>query len=148
MSESAQYIPCERLFKNAARCIGTGGHLMVCDYFVLNNACGVLAKSGHNLEQFMNTAAANRFKVIKQEDLTEKVTKTLDFAREFVEKTVLAVDIATEKFRIKHPYLTRLLFFVVGKKRKAAEQQLELLDSDKFKRNKRYMFLLFQLQKV
>jgi hypothetical protein len=61
---------------------------------------------------------------------------------------VLAVDIATEKFRIKHPYLTRLLFFVVGKKRKAAEQQLELLDSDKFKRNKRYMFLLFQLQKV
>ena len=148
MSESAQYISCERLFQNAARCIGSNGHLMVCDYFVLNAASGVLAKSGHNLEQFMNTAAVNRFKIVKQENLTEKVSKTLDFARLFVDKTVLALNIVTEKFRTRHPYLTRFLFFVFRKKRKSTEEQLELLDSNKFKRNKKYMFVLFQLQDI
>ena len=119
MSESAQYIPYEQLFKNAAHCVEGNGYLMVCDYFVLNNASGALAKSGHNLEKFMNSAAANRFKVIKQEDLTAKVSKTLDWARLYVDKTVLAFNIATEKFRTKHPYLTRLLFFLLRKKRKA-----------------------------
>ena len=146
MSESAQYIPYERLFKNAAQCVGSNGYLMVCDYFVLNDASGTLAKSGHNLKKFMDSAARNRFKVIKQEDLTEKVTKTLDVMRLYVDKTVLAFDIVTEKFRTKHPHLTRFLFFLFRKKRKAMEEQMELLDSAKFKQNKKYMFLLFQLQ--
>lgn len=145
MSESAQYIPYEQLFKNAARCVENNGYLMVCDYFVLNDARGVLAKSGHNLERFMNAAAANRFKVIRQEDLTECVVKTLELASLYVDKTVVAFEIATEKFRTKHPYLTRLLFFLFRKKRKAMEEQMELLDSGKFKQNKKYMFLLFQL---
>lgn len=146
MSESAQYISDEQLFKNAAQCVRGNGYLMVCDYFVLNNASGVLAKSGHNLEKFMNSAAANRFKVIKQEDLTERVTKTLDVVRLYVDKTVLAFDIVTEKFRAKHPYVTRFLFFLFRKKRTAMEEQMELLNSEKFKQNKKYMFLLFQLQ--
>ena len=146
MSESAQYIPYKRLFKNAAQCIGKDGYLMVCDYFVLNHAFGALAKSGHNLIKFMSSAAANGFRIVRKEDLTEKVTKTLDLARLYADKTVLAFEIVTEKFRTKHPYLTRLLFFLFQKKRAAMAEQMKLLDSAKFKQSKKYMFLLFQLQ--
>lgn len=144
MSESAQYIPYEKLLKNASQCIRKDGYLMVSDYFTLNSASGILAKSGHNLEKFLLSAAANHFKIIKQEDLTERVTKTLDIAKLYVDKGEIAIDIATEKFKIRHPYWTRFFSWFFRKKIADLQEQKQLIDSEKFKANKRYMFLLFQ----
>lgn len=146
MSESAQYIPYEKLLKNASQCIRKDGYLMVSDYFISNSASGILAKSGHNLEKFLNSAAANHFMLIKQEDFTEKVTKTLDIAKIYIDKTVIAIDIATEKFKIRHPYWTRFFCWFFRKKIADLQEQKQLIDSEKYKANKRYMFLLFQLE--
>ena len=52
MSESAQYIPHEKLFEQSRNLLTPDGHLLICDYFILDNAEGVLAKSGHNLKEF------------------------------------------------------------------------------------------------
>ena len=144
MSESAQYIPIFDLFKNADASLRPGGYLMVCDYFINNNATNLFAKSGHNFELFMQQAEKTGFKVIKHEDVTERVLKTLELGMMFVNKTRIALDILTEKTRRKHPWLSRFVLWLARKKIHKTEEQLQLLDAEKFRQNKRYQFVLFQ----
>lgn len=144
MSESAQYIPYQLLLQNAAQHLKPRGYLMICDYFILDGTNGVFAKSGHNLNKFLSAASDQHFKLIKQEDLTERVTKTLDFGKLCAEKLLTSFDIATEKFRTRHPHVTRFLSRLFRKKLSHLEEQKLLLDAEQFKKNKRYVFLLFQ----
>ena len=144
MSESAQYIPLQPLFEVAGQSLREGGHLMVSDYFVLDGASGPLSKSGHNLTQFAREAMRKSFRVVFDEDITADVTKTLDLAKQVSEKAILAADIFTEKTRRKHPYLTRLASFLFRNKIDLLRENMELLNSELFKKNKMYRFFIFQ----
>jgi MPBQ/MSBQ methyltransferase len=147
MSESSQYIPLPHLFDVAKKSIKPHGYLLVCDYFVLNHASGPLSKSGHPLEKFLNMAEQFGFKINHDEDITDRVTKTLDVAMHFVEKYVIpSVDIATEKIRERRPYLFYFICWLFRKKIKQIKEDIKLLDSHEFKRNKRYKLMLFQLR--
>jgi len=66
MSESAQYIPYAQLFATAKKSLSTGGFLMICDYFVLDNARGTMALSGHNLTKFRIESKKNGFKLMEE----------------------------------------------------------------------------------
>lgn len=146
MSESSQYIPLLRLFDVARKSIKLYGYLLVCDYFVINNAIGPLSKSGHPLEKFLNMAEQFGFKINHEEDITDRVTKTLDVAKHFVEKYVIpSVDIATEKIRERRPYLFYFMCWLFRKQIKQIKEDIKLLDSYEFKRNKRYKLMIFQL---
>lgn len=144
MSESGQYVPLDKLFATAALTVKNNGYLISCDYFVLNDATGVLAKSGHNLEQFEKEAEKYGFKIIKDEDITDGIAKTLDFSKQLVQKTLKALEIGTEKIRIKFPLLTRFIKRIFKKKHLKFEREMELLDSEKFSNAKRYKLYLFQ----
>ena len=144
MSESGQYIPLHQLFANAAKTLKKGGHLVSIDYFVLDKARGTLAKSGHNLDLFCKEAANNGFKLVKDEDITDRVTKTLDIAKQIVERSLIAFDIASEKFRYKHHWVTRFAHWLLRKKKQSYQEQMVLLDSEKFSAAKRYKLFLFQ----
>jgi len=144
MSESGQYIPLHKLFATAARSLKKGGHLISIDYFVLNDASGILAKSGHNLELFYKEAENSGFTIIKDEDITDSISKTLDLAKQLVEKSMLALDIGTEKFRYRHPYVTRFINWLFRKKKRSFDEQMALLDSKKFGAAKRYKLILFK----
>src|SRR4029450_600724 len=123
------------------------GYLLVCDYFVLNHASGPLSKSGHPLEKFLNLAEQFGFKIKHDEDITDRVTKTLDVAKYFVEKYVIpSVDIATETIRERRPYLFYFICWLFRKQISTIKHDIKLLDSYEFKRNKRYMLILFQLR--
>ncbi|MFC2083585.1 methyltransferase domain-containing protein [Bacteroidota bacterium] len=145
MSESAQYIRKEKLFEVANQALNENSYLMVCDYFVLNDASGIFAKSGHNYENFMKLSQNNGFKVILEKDITEDITKTLDIANLYVEKIILALEILSEKTRKKHPHLTRFAGWIFRKKIEGLNKQRQLLDSNKFKENKTYRFMLLQM---
>ncbi len=147
MSESAQYIPLNQLFHVATRALLPNSYLMVCDYFVLNHARGIMAKSGHNFDAFMAAAQANGFKVIKTRNITPETAITLDMADDCCNRAMIAFDIATEKVRNRFPRMTRLIQMLLSKKIRKAGEQRRLLDSDLFKANKRYQFLLFQTGK-
>lgn len=144
MSESGQYIPLHQLFATAARSLNKGGHLISIDYFVLNNATGILAKSGHNLELFYKEAKNYGFEVVQDQDITESISKTLDLSRQLVEKSLIALDIGTEKFRYKHPHVTRFINWLFRKKKRSFNEQMVLLDSEKFSAAKRYKLILFK----
>lgn len=144
MSESSQYIPLDKLFRVAGRALKPKGYLMICDYFVLNHARGIMAKSGHNYDAFLSTAQDAGFKIIHSQDITPQTAVTLDMADDCCHRALLAVDIATEKIRKRHPILTRLFLKLFDAKIRKATRQRRLLDSNLFKANKRYQFLLFQ----
>ena len=145
MSESAQYIHIEKLFRNTKHALNPQGYLMVCDYFILNQASGVLSKSGHNYDDFMKHARETGFTLVSENDITNDILKTLDFGKDIVEKVILAIQIGTESFTQKHPFITRLLMLPFRNKIETAKAEIQLLDSEKFRQNKTYRFLLFQL---
>lgn len=144
MSESAQYIPLDRLFSVARQAISKNGHLMVCDYFVLNHARGIMAKSGHNYDAFLSTAKAANFELIQSRDITDQTIKTLEMGDNFCRRGLLALDIATEKIRDRYPRISRLAIRLLAKKFKKLTKQRVLLDAELFKASKRYQFLLFR----
>ncbi len=144
MSESAQYISIEKLFKNAKRSLKKNGYLMICDYFVLKNASGELSKSGHDYEIFMDHIKNAEFTIVSENDLTERVTKTLDLGKNFVERALIALEIGTEKIRDRHPYICRFLLRLFKKKIEKLNLQIQLLDSREFIKNKTYRFILLQ----
>jgi SAM-dependent methyltransferase len=147
MSESAQYIPVPQLFEVAKTALTPHGYLMVGDYFVLPHASGPLANSGHRLQPFLTMADQCGFELHRQEDLTDRVTPTLDVAKAFVETYGLpAVALATEHLKARRPYLFRLICWLLRKHLRQIQDDLQLLNSAEFKRTKSYQFLLFQVR--
>lgn len=145
MSESAQYIRPEKLFENARRALKKGGYLMICDYFVLDKTAGLLGKSGHDYAFFKRLIRRNDFKVIREEDITGQVVKTLDMGKEVIDRLLAAVSLALEKVRIRYPWLCRVVYWILRKKFKKQTNQLQLMDSKAFSRNKTYRFFLLQI---
>ncbi len=144
MSESCQYIPLDQLFSNVIRSLRPQGYWMVCDYFVRDNASGVMSKSGHNYNEFMRRAKANGFRLLKEQDITVETTRTLDFSKDLVTRGRIGFDLLTERFREDHPWITGVIARLFRKKLRKLDASLELLDGEKFRANKKYVFLLFQ----
>jgi len=144
MSESAQYIPYQRLFENVRQHLNPGGHLMICDYFVLDHATGVLAKSGHNLSKFREESEKQGFKLLEERDITEQTARTLDLALLLAERILKAFEIFSERPREKHPFLTKIVFRLFRKKWNKLNEERTLIDSVAFKEQKRYQFFLYE----
>lgn len=148
MSESAQYIPLEELFNKIMKALRPGGFLMVCDYFVLNHAQGIIAKSGHNFERFLQIAQKHGLRLVESQDITSQVLKTLEIAKNTAEKIALAAEIGTEKFRMRHPLWTRLISLFFRKKYRRLKEEMVLIDSQEFAKNKTYQLLVFARQET
>jgi MPBQ/MSBQ methyltransferase len=145
MSESAQYIPLKKLFTKTNELIKDQGYLMVCDYFVLDHAEGKMSKSGHRLNAFLEEAQKNNFQIVKEQDLTEAILPTLDTAKIFTEKYVLpTIDIAQEKFLERSPFIFKTLRWFFRKNIAKAQENMILIDSVEFSKNKKYMFYIFK----
>ena len=144
MSESSQYIRLAKIFKIAQNCLNNNGYLMICDYFVLQGSSGEYRQSGHNYEEFINQMKSDNFVIVSEEDITDRVVKTLDLGRIMVEKTFKAIEIGTEKYRHKYPRISSGVLRLFKNKIDKIERQVELLNSDGFKLNKTYRFMLLQ----
>lgn len=147
MSESAQYIPVKKLFANAAKHIKDDGYLMVFDYFLRDNASGLFAKSGHNYQQFVSESQNAGFIIEKEEDYTDATLKTLELGNDFADKAKIAIELFTDKPRRRHPRLFRLANWLIRKKVNHLNEQLQLLDTERFKANKKYVFFIFRKQR-
>jgi len=146
MSESCQYIPIDKVFEVAAKALKPGGHLMVCDYFVLDQNAGELSKSGHDYDAFLAEAEASPFEIVKRRDVTPDIRKTLEIADDWADKILLGAEIFTEKFRERNPFIWKVLVKLFGSKYEKVVKQKVLLDADRFSAVKKYEFFLFQLE--
>lgn len=146
MSESAQYIPMDKLFAIARKALKSNGHLIVCDYFVVDQDAGILSKSGHDHREFLNHAALGHFKLISRRDITKEAAKTLDMGKLIASRILLGLDIYTERIREKHRIAFGFLKWVFRKKLANIREQMELLDARRFSEVKRYEFFIFEAQ--
>jgi len=149
LSESAQYIrPTKDLF-SSARLNVPGGYLLVSDYFVISEEKGPLTKSGHRLEPFLEDAAGSGFVIVREEDITDKVTPTLDFIRNLLRDRVHpSLRIIEESWGRKHPYVYGSLRWFLRKKLREFEEAEIMVDAEEFSRAKRYMIYLFRVPKA
>lgn len=146
MSESAQYIWLDRLFKAVRRSAQPGGYLLVADYFTVNGCQGPLARSGHPLDAFFDEAAAAGLALERREDITDRVAPTLDLARSWLHSYVEpCLAVASDSFRARHPHLARLAGWLLKRRLGRLHEQLQLVDSAGFKHHKRYLVLLFRV---
>lgn len=145
MSESCQYIPMEQLFVTVKEC-APGGHLLIDDYFITNPDNTAMSKSGHNMDAFYKEAEKNGFELLKEEDITDKAAISLDLAKNWIDRFVMpSLDLMAYSFGHKHPKLFKFIKWLSRKKVKKFEDDLMLLDSEHFKRVKRYKILLFKI---
>ena len=145
MSESAQYIWLESFFPSI-REIVSGGYLLLSDYFVTDDNGSPQAKSGHLLDRFLEQAQRHGFTLERREDVTDRAMPTLDLAAAFLDRYALpAGKLAADFFHQDHPHLFRLTRWLLRKQRRKIDDARALVDSDEFRRVKRYLFLLFRV---
>lgn len=146
MSESSQYIWLDSLFPAVQRA-ATDGHLLVADYFTVEDDGSKLAKSGHPLDRYLEAAKDAGLELLRQEDVTELTLPTLDLATSWLDRYVdPSLGMFGEHLTVKYPRLfglARRLFG--GKVSRELTAGRELLDSARFGRIKRYQFLLFRV---
>ncbi|HUF78448.1 MAG TPA: class I SAM-dependent methyltransferase [Thermoanaerobaculia bacterium] len=146
MSESAQYIWLDRLFPAVRRSTAAGGYLLVADYFTVNGCDGPLARSGHPLKDFLEEAEATGLALERREDITDRVAPTLDLARGWLRSYVEpCLTVASDSFRARHPHLTRAAGWVLRRRLERVRELVQLIDSEEFKRHKRYLVLRFRV---
>ncbi len=149
MSESCGYIPVDGLFE-AVRRVAPGGAWLVADYFTLYKDGSRLTKSGHELAPFLDAARDAGLELDYEEDITDRVTPTLDLARTTLdEKALPAARMLAEWLADRHPILFPALFrtgrFLLRRPIARIEDQRILIDSDAFKSAKRYMIYRFRV---
>jgi MPBQ/MSBQ methyltransferase len=145
MSESAQYIWLDSLFPHVCR-VAPGGHLLLADYFVIDNDGSQAARSGHPLAGFLNRADESGCELLRREDVTEQTAPTLALASSWLDKYGIKIAaVLGERAHRRHPWLYRLgdkLFG--GRIRRKLEQERTLCDPEIFRRLKRYELMLFR----
>jgi cyclopropane fatty-acyl-phospholipid synthase-like methyltransferase len=149
MSESCGYIPMDQLFE-AVRRAAPGGAWLVADYFSLYKDGSKLSKSGHLLSRFLAEAREVGLEMEYEEDITDKVTPTLDLARVAIDEKALPTarmlgEWLADRYPILYPPLFKTARFLLRKPIAKAESQRVLIDSDAFRSAKRYMIYRFRI---
>lgn len=146
MSESAQYIWLDSLFPRVLR-VAPGGHLLLADYFVVDDDGSQAARSGHPLDGFLERAAGSGCELLEREDVTEQAAPTLELASSWLDRYGMRIGtVLSERLERRHPWLYRVgerLFG--GRLRRKLEQERTLCDPEIFRRLKRYEFMLFRV---
>lgn len=146
MSESAQYIWLPSLFPHVLR-VAPGGHLLLADYFVLENDGSQAARSGHPLADFLARGADSGCELLRREDVTEQAAPTLELASSWLDRYGIKIAaVVAERSRRRHPWLFGLGERLFGARlRRKLEQERSLCDPDVFRRLKRYELMLFRV---
>ncbi|NJL27487.1 MAG: class I SAM-dependent methyltransferase [Thermoanaerobaculia bacterium] len=145
MSESCQYVKLPELFP-AVRRAAPGGHLLVSDYFPFEKSGHTLEKSGHHLPSFLDAAKTAGFVLVREEDITERTARSLDFAREIADRFALPLlRLLADSYAQDHPRLFALGRWLFRKRIAKIDAQRTLIDSAEFKRRKCYKVFLFKI---
>ena len=146
MSESAQYIWLDSLFPHVCR-VAPGGHLLLADYFVVDDNGSPAARSGHPLDGFLARAAEHGCELLRREDVTEQAAPTLELASAWLDRYgVKIAAVLAERAQRRHPWLYGLGDRLLGGRlRRKLEQERTLCDPEIFRRLKRYELMLFRV---
>ena len=146
-SESACYIQIQPGWKTARKTIREGGYLLASDYFLHHNdgSGDWHIKASHNEKMYMKIGEEYGFKLLKEYDQTENTMPTLDSAKAFMERYIYpTVEFSSNYMDKNYSFIMKILKKAFGKRVNEKMKQLSLLDSNEFRKYKRYMIFLFQ----
>ncbi len=146
-SESACYIQIEPGWQVARDTIRDGGYLLASDYFLHHNdgSGDWHIKASHDEKNYMEKAKEYGFELVKEYDQTDNTMPTLDGAKAFMERFIYpTMDFTSNYMDKNHPFVLKVIKKAFGKKVNDKMKQLSLMDSDEFRKYKRYMIYLFQ----
>lgn len=146
-SESACYIEMKRGFEVAHQTLRSGGYVLVSDYFIhfQDKSGNPHLRSSHLLSAYLDHAKKSGFHLVKEFDQTENTMPTLNLAHELTHRFFkpLASHVA-KAFERRHPLVFTLGQKLFSKKITKKEKELALIDSNEFRKYRKYMVLLFQ----
>lgn len=93
MSESVQYQRLDQSFPNAYRALRPGGYLLTSDFYRLQSARNVEERKlpSHYLDDVLQAALAQKFELLREDDITEQTVPTLEYGRMIVDRYVRPV---------------------------------------------------------
>ena len=146
-SESVCYIDIDKGFKKAREALKEGGYLLASDYFVFfkDHSNSLHFKSSHDMGTYLNSAKENGFDLIKQYDQTENTILTLDYANYFIERFINpTIDYGVYSTNKNFPKISKVIGWLIAKKWQEKKNQLDLINSNLFRKYRKYMIYLFQ----
>ena len=146
-SESACYIQIEPGWQVAQKAIRQEGYLLASDYFLDHNdgSGDWHIKSSHDEKIYLETAKEYGFELIREYDQTDNTMPTLDGAKAFMDRFIFpTVEFSSNYLDKNYPFVLKVLKKAFGKKLEDKMKQFSLLESNDFKKYKRYMIYLFQ----
>lgn len=146
MSESCQYIKIQEGWEQNQKYLRNGGYVLVADFFRIREPDRPgISKSGHPLEEYLNEAKKNGFKLLKKEDITSSVAPTMILYQELIlEKVFPVVEALFEVVKRKYPKIYKILRYFMGDKILRLKEKYSNQGPDIFKKYKAYYVLLFQ----
>ena len=146
-SESVCYIKIDKGWEVASQTLRDGGYLLASDYFHFKK--DIFSKwhtrASHDEKKYLKSASDHGFKLIKEFDQTTNTMPTLDFAKAFYERFIdTTIEFTLNYIRTKHSWYFEFFRRLFGAKINTKMEQLSLLDSNEFRKYKRYMIYLFK----
>ena len=146
-SESVCYIKIDRGFAKARETLRDGGYILASDYFIHydDNSKNPHLKASHDLEKYLVSAKAHGFELVKEYDQTENTMPTLDYGNYFIERFLKpTLEYGLYSAKKNYPKSTSMIQKIIQRKLKNKLNQLDLIDSEQFRRYRKYMIFLFQ----
>ena len=152
-SESFQYIPMAKSFEILRRIVRPGGRVMIWDFFkTANTGDGGVGDGtfggGHRWEQFESMLATLPFTVLKDEDITKKMSPNLALVNDLLMNTVAPAGQTIGRYlRLNYPKCTKLVAFVFRKKLNRLKQKyfMGLRNQETFERYKTYHHIVLEV---
>ena len=146
-SESACYIKIDEGFAKARLALKDNGYLLASDYFVhfRDTSKSPHLKSSHDLNKYLESAKNHGFDLIEEYNQTNNTMPTLDYGKYFIERFIdPTVDYITYSAKKNYPGMASIVEKFIKSKFDSKKSQLELLDSDLFRKYRKYMIFLFK----
>ena len=146
-SESACYIKINEGFSKAREALRDGGYLLASDYFVhfKDTSKNPHLKSSHNLKKYLANAKEQGFELLREYDQTENTMPTLDYGKYFINRFVEpTIDYISYSSKKSFPKMAPIIGSFISSKVDKKKNQLDLLDSNLFRKYRKYMIFLFK----
>lgn len=146
-SESFQYINIEEGIRKTIKLLNPDGYMLICDIFRKKTLGKSNISGGHPLEMFHNIMSKYPLKLIKDIDITEETSPSVDVLNDTFKKAILPTAILTQQLlENRYPFASKVIKWVYRKK--ISKINKKYFDGEKtgenFKNFKSYRLMLYK----
>jgi len=146
-SESFQYIDIEEGIRKTVNFLNPDGYLLICDFFRKKSLGKSNISGGHPLEMFHNIVSEYPLRLIKDLDITEETSPSIDVLNDTFTKAVHPTVILTQQLlENRYPFASKVIKWAYRKKISKIDKKYFNGEKtgENFKKFKSYRLLLYK----